>query len=250
MHRFFCPTSKFNSPAISITTPTEIHHIKNVLRLKSGDQLAIFNGNEEEVVGTILSIEKNKINLRMDYMVPKSVHKGPKIVLGCSIPKKAKIERIIEKTTELGVDEIIPLKTERTEFAIEGRRLSAKEARYETVAVNAAKQSKRQTIPVVHAVGNLHSVLKNLAGDDCALIAYLGPGSRPILNLDVNFQTIKRLILLVGPEGDFSPREIQEALNAKCLPVSLGPTVLKVDTAAIVMVSYAQLKVHSSTIPH
>lgn len=250
MHRFFGPTLKFNSPVISITTPAEIHHLKNVLRLKSGDQLAIFNDSEEEVVGTIQTMTKDKVDVRMDYAVPKSVEAGPKIVLACAIPKKAKFEWIIEKTTELGVHEIIPLKTERTAFAIEGRRLEAKLARYKTVTVNAAKQSKRQSIPIIYPVAPLSSVLKNLQKEDCCIIASLAKGSQPILNLNIDFKAIKRVVLLVGPEGDFSPRETESALNANCRPVSLGPTVLKVDTAALVMVSWAQLKSHSSPIPH
>ena len=137
MHRFYCPKTDLTSSTVSIFDPNEIHHLKNVLRLKKDSLIKLFN-NDGEGEYKILSLTVKEVRaekLSFNKNIPSS---SPEIILACAIPKKSKFETIIEKTTELGVSEIIPLQTERTIVQLKGERLDKKTLRYETVAINAS----------------------------------------------------------------------------------------------------------------
>ncbi len=171
----------------------------------------------------------------------------PVIVLACAIPEKSKFEWIIEKATELGVDEIVPLKTKRTEMELKGDRLRRTIARYQDVAVNAAKRSQRPRAPVIHPVTDFTSTLKFFAKETAVFIPSLPGGEgeggerKNILEAFKDVPSPSRVAFLIGPEGDFMPREYDLARSRGCIPVSLGKTVLKVETAALVVVACAQL---------
>ena len=242
MHRFFLTQNFSDQESFILTDAKEIHHLKNVLRLKPKQQLKVFNNEGKEVVGTITTITKDRIEIRRDYVIPSKRNRPIDLILACAVPKRSKFEFIIEKCTELGVDEIIPLKTQRTEIILNSERLEKKNHRYETVAVNAAKQSGRQVVPKIHPVSPIADVLKLLKKDSLALIACLSDGEN-ILSLlnNQDLKKFKRIIFFIGPEGDFSKEEVTLARKTGCLGVSLGPTVLKVDTAAISVVSFANL---------
>ena len=164
-----------------------------------------------------------------------------RVILACAIPKKAKFEFIVEKCTELGVDEIIPMCTKRTEFRGDDERVGKKANRYKTVAVNAAKQSKRSTIPTIHPVTKFDEVLSNFPPNTVSFIPCLIPDAKNLIEtFKINTET-QNVIFFIGPEGDFTPDEIAKAIKAGCVPVSLGATVLKVDTASICVVALTNL---------
>ena len=117
MHRFYCPHTDFSPQKISITNSGEIHHLTHVLRMSKGDQLELFNGQGDEVTGLIESISILEVQVFVTDRRHKKKISVP-IVLACAVPKKAKFESIIEKCTELGVDEIIPMRTARTEVIL------------------------------------------------------------------------------------------------------------------------------------
>ncbi|HLD69487.1 MAG TPA: RsmE family RNA methyltransferase [Candidatus Omnitrophota bacterium] len=243
MHRFFCPHSDLEQEIISITDRKEIHHLQNVLRLKSRQQIRLFDGSHKEIVGTIVTMNSHKVEIRRDYVLPKTQERGIDVVLACAIPKRAKFEFIIEKATELGVDEIIPLKTERTEIALKSERLEKKLDRYRTVAINAAKQSGRVQVPRILPITTTSEIFQDTNQQTLKFIAALSDQRQ---NLFESFQKIdlknyKRMIFFIGPEGDFTSGEIALALEAGCIPISLGSNVLKVDTAAICVISFASL---------
>lgn len=243
MHRFFCPHSDLEQEIIFITDRKEIHHLRGVLRLKPRQQIRLFNGQDKEIVGTIVTMNSNKVEVRRDYVLPKTHERGIDVVLACAIPKRAKFEFIIEKTTELGVDEIIPLKTERTEIAFDVRRMEKKIDRYRTIAVNAAKQCGRVHIPRILPMATIPEIFQH---DDQQSLRFIASLSDQRQNLFETFQKenlkdFKRIVFFIGPEGDFTPGEISNALASGCIPVSLGSNVLKVDTAALCVVSFANL---------
>jgi len=243
MHRFFCPHNDLEQEIIPITDRKEIHHLQNVLRLKPREQIRLFDGRDKEIVGTIVTMNNNKVEIRRDYVFPKTHQRGIDVVLACAIPKRAKFEFIIEKCTELGVNEIIPLKTERTEIALNTERLEKKVDRYRTVAVNAAKQSGRVHIPRILPITTTPKIFQDTDQQSLRFIASL---SRERQNLfetlqKKNLKDFKRIVFFIGPEGDFTPGEISKALESGCIPISLGNNVLKVDTAAICVISFANL---------
>lgn len=149
MHRFFVPNADLNHKHLTITENKEIHHLTHVLRLKTGDTIIIFNGKGQEALAQIKGLNPNRIELALVAPVKESPHNAITLTLACAIPKKAKFETIIEKCTELGVDRIIPVLTQRTEIHLTGQRQEKKQQRYATVAINAAKQCQRNFCPAL-----------------------------------------------------------------------------------------------------
>ncbi len=242
MRRFYCPDIAFDDSKIIITDSKELHHLRNVLRLKRGDALTIFNRNGEEVTGHIDAIRPDKVAVTIGSL--RQEKPGcPLITLACAVPKKSKFEWIIEKATELGVDEIIPLKTKRTEIELKGDRLQRKVARYQDVAINAAKQSQRLRVPIIHSVTDFTSVMKSFPAETTVFIPSLPEGGerKNILEAFKAVPSPSRVAFLIGPEGDFTPQEYDLAREHGCIGVSLGKTVLKVETAALAAVACAQL---------
>ena len=242
MHRFYSPDTDLTNPSVTLTDPKEIHHLKNVLRLKSGDTVALFNGKGEEAQAVILSVGKNAVELKILELFA-SKEQTLTITLACAIPKKARFETIIEKTTELGVDEIIPLITERTEVRIPKEKADKKSARYQTIAINAAKQSGRIAIPRVHPPLSFKEAVDSFATPEtlCVIPCLSEKNLSLISVLQKQGKKPQRILFLIGPEGDFSKEEVAYAVKKNCLPVSLGQNVLKVDTAAISVVAFAKL---------
>ena len=241
MHRFFFPQSNLNARQISINDPSEIHHMCDVLRLKEGDKVTIFDGSGKEAVGTILHSKENAITVTINSRRDCKPSKQVRLILACAIPKKTKFEFIIEKCTELGVDEIIPLCTKRTEFRWDEESIQKKAVRYKTVAIDAAKQSKRSVIPRIRPITKFQDMLSSLDKETAGFIPCLIADAKNLISAFKISPAVKNVIFFIGPEGDFTPDEIEQATQAGCIPVSLGSTVLKVDTAAICSVALANL---------
>ena len=244
MHRFYCSHADFASKIIRINDSHEIHHIKDVLRLKAGDRLGIFNSKNEEALAVITSVKDTEVAVRIESVRQASTGKT-KIILACAVPKKAKFEFIIEKCTELGVDEIIPLKTKRTEVIFSKEKLAPKQERFQKVAVNAAKQSGRLNIPKLHPMTSLADALKNLPAQGLALIPSLNGKPQHIRAVLSCADKIVPVTIFIGPEGDFTPDEVAAAQAAGCISVSLGDTVLKVDTAAMTTVALCRFLLYN-----
>lgn len=244
MHRFYCPQSDFSTQEVVITDKNELHHLRDVLRLKKGDRIGLFNDKNEEAGGTIVSSHAQKVCVHISA-VQKMKPQGPSIILACAVPHKGKFELIIEKTTELGVDEIIPLKTQRTQIALNKERQIKKRMRYQTVAVNAAKQSGRTSVPTIHTIIDFPDVFKHFAGDVFVFIPSLSGKRKNLFKAFQDIKTPKKIAFCIGPEGDFTPDEYALAQKAGCQAVSLGKTILKVETAAITAVACARAYYHN-----
>ncbi len=244
MHRFYSANTNLQQKTIALTDKQEIHHLKNVLRFKKNNPITIFNGKGQEAAGQIISITAEKVEIKITSTKQAAPENKISITLACALPKKAKFEYIIEKTTELGVDEIIPLATKRTEVVLKGDRAEKKNARYQTVAINAAKQCKRTTIPTIRAITKLKDIITEIPDYDLALIPWLEGERASIAETFKLNKTVKKIIFFIGPEGDFTPEEAKLCIAAGAAPVSLGPTVLKVDTAAISVIAFANLLIN------
>ena len=243
MHRFYDPSLDLSQSQVTLSDPKEIHHLKNVLRLKKGDSIGLFNGRGEEAEGEILGMDAQSVKVKVKNF-KKTENKNPKIILACAIPKHSKFEWIIEKVTELGVDEIIPLKTQRTEVQLKDERLDRKNSRYQTVALNAAKQSQRSTVPVVYLITPLKDVFEQFKTKAVMVIPSLEETKTTLLEVLSQMKSPSQIVFFIGPEGDFTPQEYQLAKQAGCVPVTLGETVLRVETAAISVVAAAHLFFH------
>lgn len=238
MRIHYLPENKIGG-RILISDPRQIRHLAVVLRLKRGDEVSAFDGKESECLCQIEKIAKDKVSLIVLKTKTASLsNKG--ITLACAIPKNVKMDYIIQKTTELGVSRIIPMHTKRTIVKIDTRKAADKQERWQRIAQEASKQSKRIRFPLIDPVREFKDVLSEISGHDLAIIPNLEKGNKSIADAANAFKG-KSIIFFIGPEGDFTADEAASAREKGCIGVSLGDLVLKVDTAAIAVTAFLRL---------
>jgi len=245
MHnRFYSLPETIINKQILITEKKKIHHIVKVLRFGVGDNLIVFDGKGNQYKSSIKKIEKNQIELDIDAKSKTS--KSPiTITLACAIPKKAKFDFIVEKCTELGVDKIIPMKTDRTEVSLDKERISLRLIRWRKISIKASEQSQRSFIPQIDELKSFKETVSGIKSYDLAIVPALQGNRSNIADLLNSFQG-RNVIVFIGPEGDFTPEEVELAKNLGCKLVSLGDGVLKVDTAAIYTVAILNYSLRSN----
>lgn len=242
MHRFYIAPSNWNPAALQLEE-TEAHHALNVLRLKAGDRVVVFDGRGQEATTEIVAGgSKKSLSLKVVHTA-KTPPLPCRIVLAQAVPKGKNMDLIIQKATELGASEIAPLLSERTVVRVEDERGEAesKRERWQSVAIEAAKQCGQNWLPTVGLPKSPKEFLAERARDfDLLWIASLQPDARHPRAWLSEFppgQPPKSALVLVGPEGDFTPAEISMAKAAGCRPITLGPIVLRTETAAIYCLS-------------
>lgn len=239
MYRLFFPRQNISQDKILILDTKQIHHIRDVLRLNIGAGLMVSDDKNNEYVAEIAQFLGKGIILKI-----REKHKAPGkntfVTVACAIPKKSKMDDIIDKLTQLGVDKIIPLITERVIVKLDQRQKLLKQRRWEKVAFSASQQSQRSALAVIGPISQLKEVLADSAAYDLKLIPTL-EGERKSLKDALGSLRFSHILVLIGPEGDFTPQEISSAQAAGCIPVSLGNLVLRVETAAIAAASFIRL---------
>ena len=237
MNRFYV-NEAVSGGSIVISDPEQLHHLRDVLRLKPGDEVAVFDPAGEEFLAEVSGLERKKAVLAVKSRRPAPPERL-KITIACAVPKKSRMDDIVDKLTQLGVDAIIPLETERTIVKLEERQSDRLE-RWQKIARNAAEQSRRNRLPRIYPVMGLEDVLGTAPEFDLKLIPTLAGDSRPLREALTGIRPASVLVL-IGPEGDFTPGEVRRAFEAGFLPVSLGRTVLRVETAAIAAAAFLRL---------
>ena len=235
MSRFYVPKENVKENIIYIDGQ-EARHILNVMRLTGGDKVIVFDGTGKEYTGFIK--EAKPTSLKVEIISTKSPKKEniPEITLVQAVPKKGKMDYIIEKATELGVHSIIPVLSERTIVKIKDEKIANRVSRWKKIASEAAKQCGRASIPEVGDVEKFYNVIDTIDKYDLSLMACLSYGTIPLKEAISDFETGK-IIIFIGPEGDFTPDEIKMAENTSSRLISLGGRVLKSDTAGLYLLS-------------
>ena len=241
MHRFYIAPSAWNPENLRLDE-AEAHHALNVLRLKAGDRVVAFDGRGQEATVEIGEGSKKSLSLRVVHAA-KTPPLPCRIVLAQAVPKGKNMDLIIQKATELGAAEIVPLLSDRTVVRVEDERgeAEAKREKWQTIAIEAAKQCGQNWLPSVGLPKSPKEFLAERAKDfDLLWIASLQPDAkhpRAWLREFAPNARPKSALVLVGPEGDFTPAEIAMAKAAGCRPITLGPIVLRTETAAIYCLS-------------
>lgn len=243
MHRFFVEPGQIIGDSITILG-TDAHHITDVLRLSSGQRVIVCDGEGYEYEGKILFSSKDKVTVQV-LNVRKSASESPvRIILAQGMPKKAEsFEFVIQKATELGVTSLVPLTSERTVVRPKQDKLENRLSRWSRIALEAAKQSQRAKVPEVSTPLTLTQFLDTIPRDALCLIPWemeKATGIKEVLQWELNNRFARTVVVLIGPEGGFSPREIDEASRAGVIPVSLGPRILRTETAGIIALGIIQ----------
>ncbi len=233
--RAFCtpPTAE---PAVLTLSPEESHHLVVVNRARLGDTVVAFDGRGTEWICELTGDRKNAATLKVRFK-QKLKPLPYDITLGQALPKGQFMDAIVRKATEIGAARIAPLESERTQVHLDGDRSDKKIEKWQTAALEAAKQCGNSFVPEVLPVQNAAAFMEAARGYDLKLIASLQPGAKSLKAVLAAFRTAqnrapKKVRWLIGPEGDFTPAEMSLSQSAGFEPVTLGPLVLRCETAA------------------
>jgi 16S rRNA (uracil1498-N3)-methyltransferase len=249
MHRFYISPDNWNLDHLALDE-NETHHALDVLRLKTGDRVVVFNGRGAEATAEISETTKKSILLRRLHHA-KSQPLVCEITLGQAIPKGKNMDFIIQKATELGAAAIAPLLSERTVIQVEDDDAAKKQSKWQAVAIEAAKQCGQNWLPTIHTPQAPKDFFSAGERFDLMLIASLQSDAVSLKQLLAEFgeggKRPRKVLILVGPEGDFTPAEIALAKSHGCRPITLGPIVLRTETAAMYCMSVLGYELFAAT---
>ncbi len=231
MSRFHLPPEAWQeNPAL---TGDEARHLCQVLRMKPGAVVIVFDGHGRRASAEILSVSRDRVPLRLGEILSSQVP-SPVITLAQAIPKGKNMDLIVQKSVELGVATIQPLVTRYTVV----QPGDGKSEKWRRNALESCKQCGQDTLPeIADPLSYERWVSTQAAASGLKLVASLAPGARPLRAVLHDHPGTISATLLIGPEGDFSPQETALALTAGFLPISLGSIVLRVETATIFCLS-------------
>lgn len=240
MHRFHIPPGTAKADEVQLA-PEESHHAVRVLRLEVGDAVTLLDGAGVEARGEVLAADKRAVRVRVRERI---VHPALPcaVTLLQALPKGRLMDSIVEKATELGAARIVPLLTEHTISRPDEDSAASKLDKWRTTALEAVKQCGNPWLPRIEPPVRLADFLRRNERFDLALVASLHPGARPLRAVFEEFQARENrrpatASVWVGPEGDFSPQEIAALVSAGVQPITLGPLVLRCDTAAVAVLA-------------
>ncbi len=238
MHRFHLRPENWDSATLD---PEESHHCSHVLRLNEGDRVTVFDGAGREGQATIASTTSSRVTLKIGGTT-KTPPPPCEITLAQAIPKGKNMDLIVQKAVELGASKLVPILSDRTIVQLDADETAKKREKWHAVALEACKQSGQNHLPVLSAPMNMKDFLERMDKSSLLLIASLQPDARTLKfvlsEYTQQFGALpKRVTVFVGPEGDFTPAEISLAKSHGCQPITLGPIILRTETAAIYCLS-------------
>lgn len=237
MHRFFVDGVNTQNDSI-IITGDDVNHIKNVLRLKSGDEILVGDGNGMDYQCRIEDIAQDMVTANIVDVFKNAAELPVKITLFQGMPKSDKLELIIQKAVELGAYEIVPVLTKRTVVKIDDKKAGKKIDRYNGIAESAGKQSGRGIIPEVKPFMTFKQAIDYAKTLDMNLIPYEeAKGIEYSREVIKDIKGKKSLGIFIGPEGGFAKEEVDMAvaMGAKC--ITLGNRILRTETAGLAVLS-------------
>lgn len=239
MYQFFVEPSQINGNRIVITG-SDVNHIRNVLRMKIGEEIAVSNGIDgKEYRCGIEEYSKDSVLCTLRFIKEDGIELPSKVYLFQGLPKADKMELIVQKAVELGAYEIIPVAAKRCVVKLDEKKAAGKVNRWQGIAEAAAKQSKRAVVPQVHPVMTMKAALEYAGKMDVRLIPYeLAEDMEHTRNMLQQIRPGQSVAIFIGPEGGFEESEIQAALDAGIEPVTLGRRILRTETAGFTVLAW------------
>lgn len=239
MYQFFVEPHQINDKCITIVG-SDVNHIKNVLRMKIGEELSVSNGVDgKEYRCGIVSMSEDSILCELRFVKEDGVELPSEIYLFQALPKSDKMELIIQKAVELGAHEIIPVAAKRCVMKLDDKKAKTKIARWQAIAEAAAKQSKRHIVPRVAEVMSFKNAIGYVKDFEVKLIPYeLAEDMSKTKEIINHLQPGGKIAVFIGPEGGFEEAEIQLAMENGVEPITLGKRILRTETAGFTVLSW------------
>ena len=249
MARFFVEPQNVREDRVVITGE-DVRHITRVLRLARGDRITVTTGLCTDYLVEITAASKDEVVGRVVEVT--GVNRDPelKVIMVQGLPKGDKMDLIVQKSTELGVAAIIPVETRRAVVRLEGAKAGQRVERWQRIALEAAKQCRRGRIPEVLPVASWSSALEAVPGGALAVVPWEGEGELSLKRVLQGTGTPNRdmhgtgapgkpreVWIFIGPEGGLDPEEIEAARERGIIPVTLGPRILRTETAGLAVLA-------------
>ena len=236
MPRFFCPAPLLDGQSLSLPASAARH--VQVLRLQPGQTITLFNGAGGEWDATITRMGRSDVDVMLGAHHATEREPSRAVHLALGMPANERMDWLVEKAAELGVSSLQPLHTAHSVLRLSGERATKKQAHWQSVAIAACEQCGGNRVPAVHPVGDLAAWLKALppagtASPVLRCLLSLAEGTRPLAHALAQAPPNAAVLFLSGPEGGLSPAEDALAREAGFVPVTLGPRVLRAETAAL-----------------
>ncbi len=248
MHRFYLPPAECNRPVLSLNA-REAHHALHVLRLQRGDRVAVMDGAGHEFLCEVSDASRHTTSLvvKQKSVIPELPYQ---ITIYQAVPKGKVMDLIVQKATELGVSRIVPVLSERVVPHLESGQSEAKVEKWISTAIEAIKQSGSAWLPKIEQPIRIHDCLALHEKYDLPLVASLRNDTRHPREIFKHYRNERKrapqsVCVWVGPEGDFTPAEMSEIRGWGGLPITLGPRILRVETAAIYCLSILNYELQS-----
>lgn len=240
MLHLFADPSDVQDELLTITGP-EVNHIRNVMRLKPGEEISVsIGGDGKEYRYGIESYTEDSVLCRLRFVKDKEVELPVKVLLFQGLPKADKMDLIVQKAVELGAAEIIPVSMERCVVKLDAGKAAKKTARWQTIAESAASQSRRSIIPRVLAPMSMREAVEYAKEQtEVRVIPYeLQEDDGSVKQYLESLKEGQSVSIFIGPEGGFAPGEVELAKEAGIWPISLGRRILRTETAGLAILSW------------
>ena len=238
MYRFYVSADQLAEKEVFISGG-DVNHIKNVLRLEVGDWIVACDGNGTDYVSRIQSICSDEVVASIEKVQPTGTELPVRITLFQGMPKKDKLELIIQKAVELGACEIVPVMTKRTVVKLsEEKKINKRLERWQSIAYAAAQQCDRGISPTVHKPVSFEEARAMADQLDYNVIPYeLQTGMEEARKIVDQACKQRSLGIFIGPEGGFEPEEVERAMTRNIHPMTLGKRILRTETAGMALLS-------------
>lgn len=211
------------------------HHIRGVLRIALGEKIFLFNGKGGEYLGEIVHLHKKEVMVRILSFDSKEVESPIEIFLAQGLARSDKMDMIIKKAVELGVKKIIPVLTERSQYRLSFERQEKRITHWQSIIISACEQCGRNQLPSIYKPLLVSDINKQVKADKYFV---LDPKANAWLPKE-NLKSVKSIVLFVGPEGGLTPEEVA-SLAGNFYRLSLGPRILRTETAALAAIALMQ----------
>lgn len=239
MHKFFVSNNLIDGDK-AVIEGDDVKHIYKVLRLQVGDEIIINNLNGQEYLARIEDISKKEVQASIIEKIDISNESPIRIHLHQGLPKSTKMDLIVQKGTELGISSITPVITERVVVKNEGE--FKKVDRWQRIALEASKQSKRTLIPAINTPISFEAMMEKMNSMDLIVVPYENAEGYGIKNMvkDLKIDSITDIAIVIGPEGGFEEDEISKLKDMGAHIVTLGPRILRTESAGFVCTAILQ----------
>lgn len=237
MYRFFVNAENILEDTI-LVTGSDVNHIKNVLRMKIGEEILISDGNDKEYVCSILNMDDEKVEAKILDINGPGRELPIKVYLFQGLPKGDKMETVIQKMVELGVYGIVPVSTKRSIVKLDAKKAANKVKRWNAISESAAKQSKREIIPRVNDVCTFKQAIDMAKELDMIIMPYEeADDMEKTRNIIRGLKKDTSVGIFIGPEGGFAKEEVNAVMEENGTPITLGKRILRTETAGMAIMS-------------